>query len=254
MKRLSIVSALGFLALATSANAGTLVVSGDSNLGNALDGDSGSTIVAGNPVFFANLLGSGTVVDVQQTTNGDPTETGSESAIENYYTGHGDTVTTSAASAASLASANLFIGFLQDTAYTAAETTAIANFLNGGGTVLLTAEWVGFDAGSDAILNALLTALGSPMQIVPASYDLGFQIATGSQIASNELTAGVTSFGYAATSGVTGGTVLFNTVANGPFMECTGCTATSSAPEPSTLLLALGGLGGLLALGRRASR
>jgi|ERR1035438_2497462 hypothetical protein len=251
MKRV-LVFFVASLVAAVAAFAGTIVVSGDSNLGNGINGSAGAPI-ADNGLFFSNLLGGGTSVALRTTTNGDTgSEIPSQNAILNYYGGlSGVTVNSFGApvSPALLSGVNLFIAFLPDVDFTAGETSAIAAFLNGGGTILLTGEWRSFDAAADAHVNSLLSALGSPLAIAPDDLDLGFRVASGSQIAADPLTAGVSHFTYAATSGVTGGTPLFFTTGGTPFMEYAS-TSNTSTPEPSTLLLVVGaGLG--LSLFRR---
>ena len=236
--------------IASSASAGTLLVSGDSNIGNGIDGSDGSSTVAGNATFFRDLLGSGTSVVFQLTTNTDPSETTSESSITHYYgTTLGDTVNqVTTVTSANLAGASLLISFLPDTAYTGAEMTAIQNFLNGGGTVLLTGEWGGFDATADANINALLSFLGNPMSLTLNDFDNGFTIGSGAQIQSTPFTAGVTSFQYAATTNVTGGTPIFETKdLSHVFMAYTG--SVSTVPEPGTGLLVTSAA--LLAFGAR---
>ncbi len=65
------------------------------------------------------------------------------------------------------------------------------------------------------------------------------QIATGSQIASNPFTSGVSALHYGATSGVTGGTPLFLTTDPPGAVESFPFVAF--VPEPSSFsLLALG--------------
>ena len=119
----------------------------------------------------------------------------------------------------------------------------------------MTAEFSDFDAIAVANVNSLLVLLGSGMVVDTSNVDEGIRDATGTQIASNGLTTGVTGFGYAATNTVSGGTPLFYTTGAVPFMECTGCGAVvGSVPEPSAGLLLLGGLSGLLVLRRRARR
>ena|SRR5271157_399125 len=240
---------LALLLCATGAVAGTIVVSGDSNLGNGIDGSGGAPF-GDNGVFFSNLLGSGMNVVLQPTTNGDTfTEVSSQNAIIAYYTGLGKTVSTvTTVTSGSLAGANLFIGFLPDIAYTPSEISAISAFLSGGGTVLFTGEWVPFDPGADANINAALLAMGSTLQINPAGLDLEWHTATGSQIAINPLTSGVNSFVYAATSGVSGGTPLFYTTNGTPFVEVNTATVT---PEPGSLILLGSGLIGLAGVLRR---
>jgi len=245
-----LITAGAFLILGIAANAGTIVVSGDTNIGNGIDGDSGSAVVAGNSTFFRNLLGSGTSVLIETTPNGDSSEIGSQAAIIAFYTGlSGVTVTTTAtATAANLTGKSLYISLEHDAAYSGTEISAISAYLAGGGTALFTGEWGGFDAAGDAFLNAALTALGSPMQLDAASDDLGFHTASGGQIVPGALTAGVTGFSYAATSGVTGGNPVFLTTGGPAFIETS--SALTAVPEPSTLLL-VGGAGFALAAWRR---
>jgi len=242
LQRASLAVALS-LAAAGSLHA-NLVVSGDSNLGNGINGTSGASVVAGNTTFFTNLLGSGSTVVFQTTTNSDSSETNSQGGIIGLYTGLGKTVNSvTTVTGANLAGANLLISFLPDTAYTSAEMTAIQNFLNGGGTVLLTGEYSPFDPTADGNINALLTFLGSSMSINLNEFDSGFHTASGSQINATPYTAGVTSFVYAATASVNGGTAIFNTTTGQPFMAYTS-SSTTTVPEPGTislLFLALAG-------------
>src|ERR1017187_6546706 len=244
MKRLIILCALGCLVLATGANAdGMLVVSGDSNIGNFIDGSDFGLTVPGNASFFSNLVGGGSTVVLQLTAlSNDISVTDSENAVSNHYTGLGKTVTASTSFPSSLAGANLFISFIPEVAYTTPQIAAISSFLNGGGTVLLLGDYGNydnFDMGADAHLNALLTALGSPMQLDLGNYGHGAETLTVAEIASNPLTAGVSSFGYADMSAVTGGTPLFVAPPTDghdgpiPFVECTGC----AVPEPSGAVL-----------------
>jgi len=244
-----------FVLLSGALGASTLVVSGDSNLGNGIDGSGGGTVDPGNPAFFSNLLGSGTNVVFQTTTNTDTTETSSEAAIVSFYTSAGDSVDqVSTITSADLTGANLLISFLPDLAYTSAEETAIQNFLNAGGTVLLTGEWEGFDPTAIANVNTLLTFLGSSMSLGSSSLDLGFHTATGGQIESTPFTAGVTSFEYAATTNVIGGTPIFLTSdLSDAFMAYTS-TSTSPVPEPREGFLAVAGLGAMWFMRRRMAR
>jgi hypothetical protein len=60
---------VALLFVAAAAHADILVVSGDSNLGNGIDGSAGMPI-ADNGLFFSNLLGAGTHVALRTTTTG----------------------------------------------------------------------------------------------------------------------------------------------------------------------------------------
>jgi hypothetical protein len=237
---------------AAAANAGIIAVSGDSNLGNGINGSSGSPI-ADNGLFFKDLLGGGTSVVLQNTSNLDSTEVNSFSGISGYYAGlpsvtesvltAGSTIT-----AAQLAGASLFIGFLPDTPYSAASLTALSNFAAGGGSILFTAEFPTFDTAGIADVNAALLSLGSTLQVVAANDDFLFHSATGSQIVAGPLTVGVNSFSYAATSEVTGGSPVFETTGGAAFLEYTGTNTTT--PEPSSAFLMLGSVLGLSLLRR----
>jgi hypothetical protein len=165
-------------------NAGTIVLSGDANIGNYIDGSGGASVIAGNSTFYSNLLGSGTNVVIEGPTASVYTsdEYAAEAAIAGYYTGLGDTVVQVAAgsvTAATLAGANLFISDLNDTGFPTTETSALSTFLSGGGTALFEGEYSPYDAGADALINAALTAVGSTMSVVGNQTDCGPQTATG---------------------------------------------------------------------------
>jgi hypothetical protein len=248
----ALATAAAFLAIGITANAGTIVVSGDNNIGNGIDGSDSSSVVAGNSTFFSNLLGTGTKVLIETTPNGDGSETTSQTSIINFFTGlPGVTVTTTTtATAAQLAGQNLYISLLHDAAYSGTEISAISAFLSAGGTALFTGEYGGFDLAGDNFLNAALTALGSTMQLDEGTYDGGFQNVSGGAIVPGPLTAGITSFQLAATSGVTGGNPVFLTAVGGPAFIETSDTAGAAVPEPSTMIL-IGGAGMVLAGLRR---
>jgi len=235
------------------ANAGAIVLSGDGNIGNGLNGTGGAAVQAGNSTFYSNLLGTGTNVVIEGPTASAYTsdEYAAEAAIAAYYTGLGDTVVQAAAgsvTAATLAGANLFISDLNDTGFPGAEVSAISSLLSGGGTAFFEGEYTPYDAGADALINAALSALGSTMSLNQDAQDCGYQTATGSQIKSTPLDAGISAFEYACVSTVTGGTTVFSTIGGQAFIA--EQTTTTSTPEPSTVVLTLGG-SFLMMIGRR---
>ena len=104
MKRLVVGLCLVFSA--TVACRAAIIVSGDVNIGNGIDGSAGG-IVGDNGRFFANVLGNGTRVVLQEGYSQGSAVT-SYSAISNFYKGRGVTVdvTTGAFTASDLAGAN----------------------------------------------------------------------------------------------------------------------------------------------------
>jgi hypothetical protein len=236
--------------------AGVILLSGDSNLGNAIDGSSGFPVTPGNRTFFSNVLQGSTHVVVFDAGNLTQSAISSEAAINTYYNtlvGVTSTVVNVAGgfSAVTLSGENVAIAMLPS-AYTSPELSAFSAFLAGGGTIFFMGE-NGF-AGSNAAIAAIndaLTALGSGMRIVPDLLDGGAHTAIGAQIAANPFTAGVTSFTYAAVSQTSGGTPLFFTTQGLPFVAVEA--GASSVPEPSTWLLLGSGLVGLILWRKRTA-
>ncbi len=248
---------LGLAALPHAALAQKFVLSGDVNIGNGLDNSFTNVIDPGNQRFFQNILGSGTKVVQQNGYNLGSTDA-AETAINNFYNGLPG-VTASQVSGpittATLAGADLFIDVLPTLGLTTSEVSALHDFSASGGTIFFLGD-NSVDPtvlGSDGFINSDLTALNSSLHLVPDAIDSDFHTISGSNIAANPLTAGVSSFKYAATSQVTGGTSLFFTQTGSlPFVAETGFP---SVPEASTtasfgLLFALG-LGGFIAVGKR---
>jgi hypothetical protein len=89
------------------------------------------------------------------------------------------------------------------------------------------------------------------MQFDLGSYDALLHDATGGNIVAGPLTAGITSFGYAFTTGVTGGNPVFLTSGGTPAFIETSATGVSTTPEPTTFALVAGAGIGLAALRRR---
>ncbi len=233
--RHTLVAATGALALfaASSANAGVISVVGDVNADI-------------NPTFYSNVLGSSTNVlfgrGVMFGVDG----------ISNHYAslvGVSISSSTSALTAASLSGVDLLV-FNQVTTwninlvYTAAELTAISNFLNAGGDVLLVAE--GTNVSQFANFNGFLSGIGSDIEYSMNTSRSSVQPYT---ISPHPLTAGVTSWSTSANNKFTGGTALV-TDANGNVLVATsGSVVTAS--EPGVLALVAFGF---IALSLRARR
>lgn len=86
-------------------------------------------------------------------------------------------------------------------AYTAAEITAMQNFLAGGGRIAFMGEHGTFAPQENARINLALAALGSNISIIPnVVVDGGFRSASvaDGQILSHPLTTGVNTYQYAA--------------------------------------------------------
>jgi len=235
---------------AERANAGLIVVSGDENITDALVGN-GTAVNAGDQRFFTTVLGLGTVVDVQGTDlSGVDTPVANINGFYNTLSGVSSSIQSGPVTAASLSGVSLFVSAIPATAFSSAEILALSAFSTAGGSLFLLGDSGSFSPTQDANLNALLVGLGSSLQIVPDILDPGFRTVGGSQIATNPLTTGVTSFTYAFVSQVSGGTSLFTTSGGQTFIAETGAAATS-VPEPATLALFGAGLAGLGALRRR---
>lgn len=215
------------LSVSSWAQAGTVILSGDGNITDALGSD------PGNAQFFTNILGGGDQVRIGQGALLFDVPT------NNFYNGLGG-VTSSIlggpVTAADLVGVDLFFGILPTAAYSASEIAALSGFLSGGGTVMFIGENSAFP-NENGRINAALSALGSSLSILASPlFDTGYHTATGSQIAVNPLTAGVTTFTYAAPSQVAGGTNLFFGTRDRPFVAVEG-GGVAAVPEPATVAL-----------------
>jgi len=234
-----LVALVVLIAFASSANA-LLLLSGDGNITTSIGGSND------NDVFFSNVLQGGSSVTIHEGFQGGGTSLFAEN-IDNFYNslvGVSSSIVTSGTTItdASLAGSDLFISILPEDNYTAGEISAMSSFLGGGGSIFFMGENGGFDTYNSSINDALL-GLGSSMSILlNSTFDGGFQLATGSQIAVDALTAGVNSFSYAAPNEVmvNGGTALIFGTQSQPFISYESTTV----PEPSILALLSIGLFG----------
>ena len=235
--KLSFLYAAAFLALALNASGGTLIVSGDSSIAYSVTG--------GNATFFSNVLGSGTSVLIQELES---QTAGNGANIAAYYNGTaGVTATqTTATSVSDLGGVNLFISMLPQSAYSAAELSAMSTLLSAGGTLFLIGESSGYAGGNTAMpyLNGALTSLGSSLTIGGSD---GSAYPVTAITVPNALTSGVTNFQYGFTALVSGGTPLFQTVNGTPFVEVQTLGGTAT-PEPASAWMVLGAIamGGFL--------
>ena len=224
-----------------------LFVSADSNIFGVRDtfGFAGETFTA-NQQFLLNIAGSG--VTFQNTTD---LNLGTlESPINSFlfsqgmlmrYLGPNVTL-----SAADFDGKSLFIGFAPHNSYSTAELTLLAGFLANGGNILFTGENGENYSGTNARINAALTALGSSMRLVDARVDPAV-VRTANVAADSPVTDGTTGFRYVYTGLVTGGTALFTTQnGEGAMLAAEGITVRDSGPavpEPASWAMLIAGFG-----------
>jgi hypothetical protein len=238
-KLLTIVAtALLMFCIAGESSAGLVVASGDMTPAAYVN-------FYDNGVFFTNILQGGSSVQVHDFSH---PSTGTVNAVNltNFYNGLtgasntylGDTVIT----ASSLSGLDLLITGLQTNGLTPSELVALNNFINSGGSVLFMGDYT----APETYINSALSYIGSSMSLFPPLSFPGNNNATGSEIVSDPLTAGVFNFAYGNTYGVSGGTPLFLDHSGRPFMAY-----ETIVPVPAAAWLLGSGLMGLLAMARR---
>ncbi|WP_425038312.1 VPLPA-CTERM sorting domain-containing protein [Primorskyibacter sp. S187A] len=249
MKLINTLCAAALLAAGSMASASTLVVVGDTNIANATGiGDANENV--GNQTFFSNLLGAGTNVAII----GDSPATTGASALDGFFDSLGGVTSTlyssgTAITGALLDSVDLFVQIYATDAFAASEAAALESYLDGGGTALLAGEFTDFNTANINI-NGLLGQIGSSLSIDVDTIDTGYNTTTN--ISADPLMAGVSSFTYAATSRVSGGTGLAGTVTgNQTFMAVERGVVVAPVPLPASAVLLLAGLAGLGAMRRK---
>ncbi|MBD2505397.1 P-loop NTPase family protein [Anabaena azotica] len=234
---LCVASAMLALGVSVPSYAGTIFLSGDTNIVNPLVGSFDTPVDPGNVQFFTNILQNGTNVVVQSSNSGSSSVANAEFEFNSFYNslpGVTSTIVSDPITESVLSDADLFISFLPDESFTAAEIESLSDFLNNGGSIFFLGENSNFP-DENARINTALEGLGSNLRIVNDLFDSGFNTATGSQIASNPFTVGVNTFTYAApseVSTVSGGISLFFGTTGQTFLAVENTTPVS---EPSNV-------------------
>jgi hypothetical protein len=232
-----------FGSISLPAYAGTIFLSGDVSIVNPLVGSGGTGIDTGNQKFFTNILQGGNRVVVDGDISSFVRSTFSSSNIDrdlnsfyNSLPGVTSSIVTGTITFDVISNANLFVSLVPAQSYTTAELQSLRNFLDNGNSIFFLGDNNNLTS-ENSIINDELTALGSNLRIINDNFDAGFNTATGSQIASDSFTTGITTFTYAApsrVSTVTGGENLFFGTNREAFVayERTETTQTT-VPEPS---------------------
>jgi len=188
-----------------------------------------------NPIFYANVLGSGTSV---LAGRGNPYPV--TQIISDYQLGGGSvTVTNTTIDAAALAGYDVLIfnqsGFNVPLVYTPAELAAISTFVSNGGSVLLVAESAAGDplTGDFLTFNDFLTGIGSSIQ-----YTGERRLVTNGTtvVAAAPFTTGVTTFNADYYNILDGGTTIVLTTATSEPIVATEIGGGAPAQEPVCVL------------------
>src|SRR3989441_3580 len=171
MLRVAALLASVLFCASSGAQAGTILVSGDVNIGNGIDG-SASAPIGNNGVFFRNVLGAGTSV-LFQTGFSVGSAADAYTSIATLYLGLPgvtETTITTAPSAAQLTGVSLFLSALPLTPYSAADLSVLASYLASGGTGVFLGDnnSVADLITADNNINAALGALGDAEAALPS--------------------------------------------------------------------------------------
>jgi hypothetical protein len=124
-----------------------------------------------------------------------------------FYAGFGldSSLVTGTVTATALVGVDLFVAMLPDDSFSAAEITALDDFVASGGDLLLMGEQHAFAAVENGYLNALLVGVGSAMTLDSSGFDSGFHNTIGAQIVTQPgLTDGVTLINYGNVNSLSG--------------------------------------------------
>lgn len=231
--RLSV--AICILLMASPSAQADLFVSGDTNLIDCLLGiHNGAPLDAGNQQFFKNLLEGASKVVILDSSVPFLQNAGEDARdFYNSLPGVAADLIAGTVTAGHLAGAKLFIAPAPNDSFLHSEVAAINTLLASGGNVLLTGENADplFTVSNNAI-NQLLQGVGSSMSIAPDFTEAGFNPAT---ILPSPFTVGVTTFQFAYSSRVVGGSPLFRSLAGKIFLA----SEALAVPEPGTMVLLL---------------
>ena len=153
--------------------------------------------------FALALAGSATAQAGVVTVWGEELSGFSKTTINDFYNGlagHSSSIATGTLDTVSLTGVNLLWATQPADDYTAAELTAMSNFLAGGGRIAFMGEHGSFAPAQNVRINAALAFLGSTITINNVILDAGFRSASvgDGQILAHPLTTGVTTYQYAA--------------------------------------------------------
>jgi len=235
---------LSMILFSSNTNA-TIIVSGDVSIVSPLDPNF-RFFNFGNQEFFIDVLNGSSQVAIVDQSGNNPFAAG----INTFYsTQSGITASRiSIVTDASIDNAGMLVVALPDNAFSNDELAVMNSYIDNGGSIFFLGDAFKYTL-NNAIINQALLGIGSTLSIAPYSgLDIGVKIASGAQIANSSYTEDVKSFTYGYVSGVNGGTPLFSTKNGTSFISY---EQLQSVPEPSTALLFLMSIPGLLIIIRK---